>query len=356
MKQIRHWIRRNTRRIWDKRARRHYERRETKAIPTQLGVCVTDACNIKCKYCMRETFKPPKGFFTLKKMKDLLRKMPYISGVCIMGLCEPLLNPETPGIIRWLKDEGGYPVSLTTNGMVDLTPNILDSLTRVDDMVISIDSANPATMKDQRGGADLDKIMKNLSRVLSYKRVRGLEVNDNPPIHINSVMTRKSFLEVPELIKMLEPYAEELTYLMVDPVSRPDYSTSDPLALDIELEKHLSEYRKIARASPLKVVGFDWMFEHSKRFDKCYLSWSAMFVEPNGDIYFCYDYENVLGNIFRENPLKVWNSPNAQEFRRKLLGVLGGGPPLDQCNFCNFAREGWQIDGAYNKKKEDLIE
>ena len=96
MKQIRDWIRRSRRRIWDRRARSHYERRDLQAIPTQLGVCLTDACNIKCKICMRETFKPPKGSFTLKKMKDLLRKMPYISVVCIMGLFEPLLNPETP--------------------------------------------------------------------------------------------------------------------------------------------------------------------------------------------------------------------------------------------------------------------
>ena len=356
MKPIRDFIRRNRRRIWAKFSLHFYKRRSPQAIPTQLGACLTDLCNLDCSICMRETFKPPKGSFTLKKMKDLLRKMPYISGVCIMGLCEPLLNPEAPGIIRWLKDEGGYPVSLTTNGMVDFTEDMLDSFTRVDDMVISIDSANPATMKDQRGGADPDKIMKNLSRVLAYKRVHGLGVNANPPIHINAVMTRKSFLEVPELIKMLEPYAKELTYLMVDPVSRPDYSTSDPLALDIELSTYLEEYRRIAKESPLKVVGFDWMFEQSHSFDKCYLSYSAMFVEPNGDAYFCYDYRNVLGNVFKENPLKVWNSPNAKEFRRKLRGVLSGDPPLDQCHFCNFAREGWQIGGAYNKKKEDMIE
>ena len=164
MKQIREWFRRTRRRKWDRRARSHYERRDLQAIPTQLGVCLTDACNIQCQYCMRETFKPPKGKLTLQKVKEILRKMPYISGVCIMGLCEPLLIPETPEIIRWLKDEGGYSIGFTTNGMVDFTENMLDSFTRIDDMVISIDSANPATMKEQRGGADLDRIMSNLSR------------------------------------------------------------------------------------------------------------------------------------------------------------------------------------------------
>jgi len=355
MKQIREWFRRTRRRKWDRRARSHYERRDLQAIPTQLGVCLTDACNIQCQYCMRETFKPPKGKLTLQKVKEILRKMPYISGVCIMGLCEPLLIPETPEIIRWLKDEGGYSIGFTTNGMVDFTENMLDSFTRIDDMVISIDSANPATMKEQRGGADLDRIMSNLSRALDWKRAHGLGADDNPPIHINAVMTRKSFLEVPELIKMLEPYAKELTYLMVDPVSRPDYSKSDPLALDMELSTHLNEYRRISRESPLKVVGFDWMFEQSHRFDKCYLSWSAMFLEPNGDVYFCYDYENVLGNVFQEDPLRIWNNAKAQTFRRRLLSRADE-PPLDQCHFCNFAREGWQLGGSYNKNKEDVIE
>jgi len=269
-----------------------------------------------------------------------------------MGLCEPLLNPEIPRIIQWLKLEGEYGLSLTTNGMVDINQEILGSLQYIDDMVFSIDSPNPETMRSQRGGADLDRIMRNMDTVLEYKRDNGLGAYDNPPIHINAVMTNETFPQVPDLIEFLEPYAKELTYLMVDPVTRPDYSLDTPFILETKERDRLPEYRKLAKESPLKVVGFDWMFEGSKEWNRCLMSWTGMFVHPNGDAYFCYDYKYTLGNIFTENPLDVWNSPKALDFRRKLLTSE---PPIRQCHFCNFARQGWQPEGDYNKNKEDTI-
>jgi MoaA/NifB/PqqE/SkfB family radical SAM enzyme len=162
------------RRYYTKKAMSLYKKQSINAIPTQLGLCMTHLCNIKCKICMRETYKPPKGKITLSQIKTLMPKMPYISGVCIMGLCEPLLNPETPKIIQWLKLDGEYGLSLTTNGMVDINQEILDSLQYIDDMVFSIDSPDPETMRSQRGGADLDRIMRNMDTVLEYKRDHGL--------------------------------------------------------------------------------------------------------------------------------------------------------------------------------------
>jgi radical SAM protein with 4Fe4S-binding SPASM domain len=175
---------------------------------------------------------------------------------------------------------------------------------------------------------------------------------DNPPIHINAVITRNNVHQLPALIKMLEPYAADLTYLMVDPVSRPDYQTfEEPLMLTKEdLDKELEKHKKVAKQSPLNIIGFDYMLEPSCDWGNCYLAWDGMFIEPNGDAYFCYDYDYVLGNVFKEDPLKVWNSTRAQEFRRKLLS---SDPPLGQCHYCNFARGGWQPEGDYSRQKLD---
>jgi MoaA/NifB/PqqE/SkfB family radical SAM enzyme len=153
------------RKIWGKYADYLYKKQSLHAVPTQLGLCVTHLCNIQCPYCMRETFKPPMGTLTLPKIKNLLKKMPYINGVCIMGLCEPFLNRETPDIIRWLKDEGKYSLSFTTNCTIDLDENKLDGLLRVDDVALSIDTADPETFRILRGGANLDRCMRNVKRI-----------------------------------------------------------------------------------------------------------------------------------------------------------------------------------------------
>jgi len=305
---------------------------------------------------MRENFTPPEGRITLDNFKSLMPTMPSINGVCIMGLCEPFMNPEAPDILRWLKDEKEYSLSFTTNGMVYLNNNRLDCLTRVSDMVISIDSPDPKTFNFLRGGADLEKVMTSMVRVLDYKRDHGLGRFDDPPMHINSVITSRNFDEIPELIAMLEPYADELTYLMVDPVSRPDYSTlEEPLMLQ-SMEKEgydrkLKEFRKLAVQSPLQIIGLDYMLATSDAWRDCVLSWTSPFLEPNGDVYFCYAYRGVLGNVFNERLMRIWNTPDAMAFRAKLLT---DDPPLNQCRSCNFARSGWQPDGYYSKEHKDM--
>jgi radical SAM protein with 4Fe4S-binding SPASM domain len=270
--------------------------------------------------------------------------MPYIQGVCIMGLCEPLLNPNLPEMIKWLKSSG-YSISLTTNGTVMI--KAFDMLRLVDDFVFSIDSPDPKTFEYLRGGAKLDKVLQNFRNVIDWKRANGLKKTDNPPIHINSVITRKNFRQMPELIKMLEPYADDLTYLMVDPISRPDYQTfEDPIALSPgEFKEEIAEYCSIAKQSRLKIIGFDYMLQPSSNWSICSLSWYGMFIEPNGDAYFCYDYRRVLGNVLKEDPLEVWNSKVAKDFRASLKT---SDPPVQQCRCCNFARQGWQPGGIYD--------
>lgn len=295
---------------------------------------------------MRETFKPEAGPMTLENIKQLLKRMPYISTITIQGLCEPYLNEETPEIIKWLKEEG-YHISFTTNGMVPLTGDRLTCLRYVDDFVISIDTSNPDTFTYLRGGAKLETVIGNLVRVVEMKRSLGLSKHDNPPMHINAVITSLNFYQIPDLIKMLEEYEDQITYIMVDPVSRPDYSVLEsPLAVkhDEAFEKQIEEYKEFVKQAKLPVVGLDYMLVPSYNWRDCPMAPLNLWIEPNGDIYNCYDFEHVLGNVFKENPLSAFNSKKARVFRKQLLTDK---PPLQQCYSCNFARDGWQLHGGY---------
>jgi len=324
----------------------------TYAIPTQIGLCISSKCNIKCPYCMRESFTPHGEDIDLVALKKILHHSPSISGVCIMGLCEPLLNKNLVRLINYLA-KNKYSISLTTNGTIDFSEEILESFKKISDFVISIDTTNPESFKILRGGAEFKKVWGGLSKVIEFKRRNGLKRLDNPPIHINAVITKKNFNEIEQLIKDLEEYKDDLNYLMVDPVSRPDYSKEMSLFLSKqELEKKVPILRKIAKKSALKVVGFDYMLEPSKNWKECNLSWYSPFIEPNGDVYFCYDYKNILGNVFEDTLIKIWNTKKAREFRAELMTQS---PPLKQCEYCNFARGGWQKDGAYNKRHEDVL-
>lgn len=316
------------------------------AVPTALGLCLTHLCNLNCVYCMRASFKPKAGDMTLNRVKDLMVRLPYISTVTIQGLCEPFMNPECPEIIEWFKGEG-YHISFTTNGMVPLTGDRLDCLRCVDDFVISIDTSDPETFHYLRGGANLPTVMENFKRVIEMKHSLGLGKHDNPPMHINAVITSKNFHQMEGLINMLEPYSDDIAYLMVDPVSRPDYSRfEDPLAMsrDEGFEKELVRLREVVKHSNLPVVGLDYMLTPSYGWKDCALSWLNIWVEPNGDMYNCYGFDYIMGNVFKDNPLLAHNSRKARDFRKKLQT---DNPPLQQCHSCNFARPGWQLHGGY---------
>src|SRR5271157_381444 len=322
------------------------------AVPTALGLCLTHLCNIDCVYCMRQTFKPEPGYMTLANIKQLIKRMPYIWSITIQGLCEPFLNPETPAIIRWLKSQG-YHLSFTTNGMVALTGERLACLRDIDDFVISIDTSNPETFTYLRGGAKLDFVMQNLERVVAMKRSLGLSKHDNPPMHINAVITTMNFKEIPNLIKMLEPYEDQITYVMVDPVSRPDYSKLYPLAIehDSDFEEKREELKQWAKTTKIRIVGLDYMLEKSKNWRDCPEAWGNLWVEPNGDIYNCYGFDYIIGNVFKDSPLLAFNGRKQREFRKRLLT---SNPPLAQCHSCNFAREGWQYHGGYVTRSREL--
>lgn len=340
-----------TRRMWGVLASVLYKTHSEYAVPTNLGVAVTSQCNINCKYCMRQEFKPHGGHMSLKRLRWLLKEMPYISGVCIMGLCEPYLNPELPEMLKWLKSNG-YSISLTTNGTIPIED--IEALTCVDDFVFSIDTNDPETFRYLRGGAELDDVVCNLDRVIKWKRKHGLTATDNPPIHINSVITQQNIDDVPGLLGMLNEYADDLTYVMIDPVSREDYQHWErPLALtgDEFADKLASVHHEIRDYMDCKclnrnmrIIGFDWMLQPSYDWSKCPLSWTGPFIESNGDVYFCYDYRRVLGNVFTDDLLKIWNNGVARAFRRQLGTDT---PPLKQCRSCNFARKKWQPGGDY---------
>lgn len=297
---------------------------------------------------MRETFKPPKGEVDLESIQVMLRNAPTVTGVCIMGLCEPYCNPDVSNILKWLKHEGGYSISFTTNCTIPFTSVKLGALRCVDDMAVSIDSADPVVFRELRG-ADLHKVMTNLTDIIRYKRVLNLKANDSPPIHINAVISKRNWSGIPDLIKMFEPYANDITYMILDPCTRPDYSTEDTFIIT-EKPSSFDEYKQLAKRSPLKIMGFDWMFKKSTHWSGCHLTWLGPFVHPNGDVYPCYGYEYIVGNIFDKPLLSVWNSPLMREFRRSLATDH---PPLKQCHFCNFARQAAQPGGVYNFQHED---
>lgn len=78
-----------------------------------------------------------------------------------------------------------------------------------------------------------------------------------------------------------------------------------------------------------------------------------MFVNHNGDVYLCpqdWSREHILGNIFSDTLLNVWNSKIINDYRKVLLKNRNV-KPCDNCNTC-----GLRYGNDYQKVWSDIYD
>lgn len=80
----------------------------------KIYVEITNTCNLNCSFCIHTTRN--KGFITIEKFKDLLKKLNgYTKYLYFHVLGEPLLHPQINELIDIAYQEN-YFINLTTNG------------------------------------------------------------------------------------------------------------------------------------------------------------------------------------------------------------------------------------------------
>jgi MoaA/NifB/PqqE/SkfB family radical SAM enzyme len=133
----------------------------------------TNACNLKCRTCVRHSWDEPEGFMEWGTYEAALDGFSAAAGstVAFMGLGEPLLHPRFLDMVRRAK-ERGLRAEVTTNALL-LTPELAEALLAagLDQLVVSIDGASAESFSRARSGASLEKVIAN---------VRGLHDRHGP--------------------------------------------------------------------------------------------------------------------------------------------------------------------------------
>ncbi len=170
--------------------------------PRKLNIEVTTNCNLDCAMCMRKVWKEDKGDMTLETYEALLPAFSEVEAINLIGIGEPLLNPNTIEMIRLGK------AHLSSNGTFSLTTNatlINKQLAKqlvsagVDDIVISIDGATPDTFSKIRKDASLGKVLSNID--LLNKAKEGLS-SQLPRIGFEFVAMKRNIAELPQLVDL----------------------------------------------------------------------------------------------------------------------------------------------------------
>ncbi len=173
----------------------------TRARPARADIEPTTYCNFSCPHCpsahargSHEMAAPP-AHLSAADFVRILDALPAVYRIKLVGLGEPLLNPDFFAMVR-AASRRHVRVMTTTNG------SVLDAERRhhllhcgLHGVNISIDAADPATHARLRPGSDLERIAANVAALV---RERGKR--KRPAIRIWHVIQREATPELPDLV------------------------------------------------------------------------------------------------------------------------------------------------------------
>ena len=174
----------------------------------------TNACNLNCTTCVRQSWDEPEGFMEWETFEAVVDGLvdaagdggggaaegPHAAGtVAFMGLGEPLLHPRFLDMVRRAKARG-LRAEVTTNALL-LNDEMAGGLLRagLDQLVVSIDGASAEAFGRVRSGASLAKVVESVRRL--HDR-RGPNYGPGMRIGIEFLAMRSNVGELPGLNRL----------------------------------------------------------------------------------------------------------------------------------------------------------
>jgi MoaA/NifB/PqqE/SkfB family radical SAM enzyme len=170
---------------------------------TKVYIEPTDLCNIACRTCIRNAWDDNSlGRMTDETFSRILESVQQLSPVPTIffgGLGEPLFHKQTVEWIARAKAIGAR-VELITNGTMlteKRSRQIIDA--GLDVIWVSIDGATPESYADVRLGAELPKVIANLSR---FRKMRRPSHRATPEIGVAFVAMARNIDDLPEVLRI----------------------------------------------------------------------------------------------------------------------------------------------------------
>lgn len=96
--------------------------------PVLVGLDLTNRCNLKCRYCERDTLAGPEELNTGALLDVVHRLARAGMRVTVLSGSEPLMREDLPRLLRALRGHGVF-VAVNTNGtLLPQRPDVLDGL------------------------------------------------------------------------------------------------------------------------------------------------------------------------------------------------------------------------------------
>jgi len=302
--------------------------------PDMLQVMLTARCNVRCKIC--EVWKQQfSGELTTAEVKNLLDqsieagvKTVYFTGG------EALLRPDILELVNYAA-RPGIITTVNTNGSLineELAEKIV--LSRLRNLTFSIDSASAKVHDSIRGKGVFEKAVKGIQLVngfkSKYRRDNQAEPEKRLDVGMVSVIMRNNISNMIQLADLARSLG--CCYLAFQPLiyngsllENNDFK-SEFMVEGRDIRRLEDSFRRLGSVrQELLSRGFhiDFMaektiqhFKKERKVNTCFVGFSRIFVNPQGDISFvCFE---SIGNIKVDRLSDVWYGQKANAIRKKI--------------------------------------
>jgi radical SAM protein with 4Fe4S-binding SPASM domain len=286
--------------------------------PIHLNIGLNYGCNAKCRGCIyhlplqdRNWQANPKSTISFNKYCEIIDEG-VANGLCSIALSgwnEPLMKKDLVQFINYAKEKGIIDISFHTNGIL-LTKERSEELVNsgLTTIMVSIDAFNKETYKKVYQIDKLDVVKFNVLKFIELRECKEL-----PLVLVTFVISKISKDELSEFWMFWKDKAD---YVRIQSFSNPFWGN------DI--------YDKIEDEFRIE-TGMGITTE-------CYSPFKRLLVESDGNVYACcssYGLEYIVGNIYEESILSIWNGNRIKELREKVN--LGLEKTIKNCMKCRYS-------------------
>jgi len=273
----------------------------TLAIPNNMMIELTNACNLKCSMCYHKKMKRKSGFMT-KELFTKIIDQAISNGIQNVGLYtvgESLLHPEIFDFIALAKEKGIEYVYLTTSGLLldkARCRKMIDS--ELDSIKFSIDAGSKATYEREKSGASWDKLVDNV------KTLKAMRDADDSRMRIfgSFVVSDSNYSEIVNYNNIFSELLDEsMFYFALNQGGQQEEFVNLPELKTVKdkIKERISNGE--AQRSP------------------CSFLWNRFIITYDGLLTICcVDFEArlIYGDLKKNTLVECWNNPRIQGYRK----------------------------------------
>lgn len=280
--------------------------------PKYLVIEPTNRCNLNCIMCPRGEMTRPQGFMDFELFKKIIDECEgKVEFIYLHFFGEPLLHPRIIDFINYAAGKG-MTIALSTNATTlkaNLAKDLLNS--KLDLLIISIDSTDPETYAKIRMGGDLENVLRNIDTFLDMQEK--LKSTLNVSLQMIEMTLNKN-----ELKKGISRWQlREGFNLTVKPL----YNYANQV-------KNIQNLGNFPETDPVKKV--------------CMEPWRGLVIGWDGVVVPCcndFNYKFPLGDVNVNTLNEIWNSEKMREMRKCQNG--GSQKSNDLCKDCLIHHENY---------------